>query len=406
MKLSLLTRLTLGLFALGAVSLSLNAQPAPAARPGKAPKLHYAVIDLGTLGGNFSDGDGISNRGHVGAGATLSDGTLHAALWTQEGGMRDLKTLGGPNSTADTPNQYDVVPVFSELSAVDPYNENFCQFFTNHLCRGAIWKDGELRQLPTLGGNNAAAWAVNDDGVSVGFSETRIPDTSCATSMPSQVFRYEAAIWDPDGRIHPLSPQAGDNVSFAFGINNRGEVIGASGNCSNTALPPSPNASHAVLWEPDGRAINLGSLSGPGSEPNVASSINDRGEVVGGSMAKDGTIHTFLWTRATGMMDLGAFPGAVVTVAACCNTNNNVGQIVGFAIDGTTFNSTAFLWQQWTFTDLNTLIPSNSGWNLQDAASINDAGEITGYGLIDGETHGFLLVPCDRAHAEVAGCSD
>jgi probable HAF family extracellular repeat protein len=175
----------------------------------------------------------------------------------------------------------------------------------------------------------------------------------------------------------------------------------------HTSVPPGPNAPHAVLWEKDGTPIDLGSLTRKeSSEPNVADSINDRSEVVGGSMAKDGAIHPFLWTRTTGTLDLGAFQGAVVTVAGCCNTNNNRGQVVGFSIDGATGNSRAFLWENWQLFDLNTLIPPNSGWTLQNASSIKDAGEIAGYGLMDGNVHGFLAVPCDKSHAEAATCCD
>jgi hypothetical protein len=43
--------------------------------------------------------------------------------------------------------------------------------------------------------------------------------------------------------------------------------------------------------------------------------------------------------------------------------------------------------------DLNTLIPKNSPWYLQNAESINDAGEIVGTGLINGEPHAFLATP-------------
>jgi len=392
--------------AVAVVALQLNAQPAPATT-GTAPHLKYAVIDMGAFGGNFSQAFGISDRGHIGAGSTLADGTFHAALWTERGGLVDLGTLGGPNSAANTPNLLDELPIQSETSAVDPYNENFCMFFTNHLCEAAVWRDGHMRQLTTLGGNNAEAWAVNNFGEVAGFSETAVKDGSCASSLPSQVFQYQAVTWDRNGRVHELRPLHGDSVGFGFAINDWGQVVGASGQCGNTAIPPGPNAPHAVLWGADGRAVDLGSLSGTaGAEPNVADSINDLGEVVGGSRAKDGTIHPFLWTRATGMLDLGTFPGAVVTVAGCCNTNNNRGQIVGFSIDGTTGNSRAFLWQNWHMIDLNTLISPDSGWYLQNASSINDEGEIAGSGLIDGNVHGFLAVPCDRAHARVAGCQD
>ena len=43
--------------------------------------------------------------------------------------------------------------------------------------------------------------------------------------------------------------------------------------------------------------------------------------------------------------------------------------------------------------DLNDLIPPNSGWVLILANAINNKGEITGYGTIDGANHAFLLTP-------------
>jgi probable HAF family extracellular repeat protein len=43
--------------------------------------------------------------------------------------------------------------------------------------------------------------------------------------------------------------------------------------------------------------------------------------------------------------------------------------------------------------DLNTLIPSTSGWVLNTAAGINAWGQIVGSGVHNGETHGFLLTP-------------
>jgi hypothetical protein len=42
-------------------------------------------------------------------------------------------------------------------------------------------------------------------------------------------------------------------------------------------------------------------------------------------------------------------------------------------------------------TDLNSLLPANSGWQLEAAQAINDSGQIAGYGLINGETHAFLM---------------
>jgi probable HAF family extracellular repeat protein len=101
------------------------------------------------------------------------------------------------------------------------------------------------------------------------------------------------------------------------------------------------------------------------------------------------------------MQDIGAFPGAFATVPACCKTINDRGEIVGFAIDAT--GQRALIWRNNVPVDLNTLIPSNSGWYLQSTASINNAGEIAGQGTINGEVHAFLLTP---VHGSSAAGSD
>jgi len=146
-----------------------------------------------------------------------------------------------------------------------------------------------------------------------------------------------------------------------------------------------------VLWEEDGLVTDLGNLGGA---MNVADAVNNRGEVVGGALSPDGTIHTFLWTRDTGMQDYGAFSGAFLTVAPCCKTINNSGEVVGFAIDGN--GPRALVWQDKKPVDMNHLIPC-SPWHLQYALSINDAGEITGQGSINGEVHAFLATPIHGA---------
>jgi probable HAF family extracellular repeat protein len=97
------------------------------------------------------------------------------------------------------------------------------------------------------------------------------------------------------------------------------------------------------------------------------------------------------------MQDLGTFPGAIATIAPCCHTINNSGEVVGFSIDAN-FNTRALLWKDKALTDLNSLISKDSPWYLQAAESIDDAGEIAGYGVIDGNVHAFQATPCDREH--------
>jgi len=358
----------------------------------------YTVTDLGTFpGGDTSNGFQLNNAGMVaGSSNSAPMGPQVAFIW-YGGHLIDLGTLGGQacpgcNSGADGPNAGGEVAIGSETSKIDPNGEDFCEFGTHRQCLGAIWRDGFLTALPTLsGGNNANAFNLNDQSEVVGFSENGVKDSTCATGgTPSQVFQFEAVWWDIDNQIHQLQPLSGDTVAFAIGINDLGQVVGSSGLCSNTAIPPMPAGPHAVLWDTDGTPIDLGNLGGTN---NIADAVNDQGQVVGGASTKDGVIHSFLWTKETGMQDLGAYPGAIVTVPPCCNTINNKGQIVGFAIDGTTFESRALIWLDGVMTDLNALIPANSGWYLSNASSINDSGEIAGVGTINGETHAFLATP-------------
>jgi hypothetical protein len=74
------------------------------------------------------------------------------------------------------------------------------------------------------------------------------------------------------------------------------------------------------------------------------------------------------------MQDYGAFPGAIVTVAPCCNTINNSGEVAGFSIDPSG-NSRALVWQGQVPVELNTLIPADSPLCLTGIKSgLNHAG--------------------------------
>ena len=52
-----------------------------------------------------------------------------------------------------------------------------------------------------------------------------------------------------------------------------------------------------------------------------------------------------------------------------------------------------WLWPKGKVYNLNDLIPRNSGWNLQQATSINCRGQIVGNGMYHGRSTGFVLTP-------------
>jgi probable HAF family extracellular repeat protein len=370
--------------------LVVLAAPAELAAQEQNPvPVHYTVTDLGSLGGTFGVAYGINNAGKVGGGATLANGDQHSFLWTQSGGMQDLGTLGGPNSAAGGPNSRTRLPILSDTTTTDPYGENFCGFGTGLICLGAVWQDGVMTPLPTLGGNNGAAIGINNRGQNIGYAENSTQDATCPAP---QVLDYEAVIWSRSGQIQELPPLPGDTVGFALGINDAGQVVGSSGSCANTPLFPNQIGPHAVLWD-HGSPINLGGLGG--KLVSTAAAINNRGEVVGASdVTGDQALHSFLWTRETGMQDLGTLPGDVNSLPGGTGGINNRRQVVGWSCDSVG-NCRAYIWQNNVMTDLNALIPPTSPLYLMIAFAINNAGEIVGQAVqkSTGDVHAFLLSP-------------
>lgn len=366
----------------------------------QAPKpAMYNVTDLGTLGGAYSYTYTLNEAGIVGGGAATSDqidGLSQTAFLWQRGQMIGLGTLDGTECLGCSSESAGVsgsgsASMISETATFDSNGEDFCGFGTHWRCVAAVWKDGKVTALPTLpGGNNSQAYWTNKAGEIAGFSETAVFDTTCAVA--DQKLRFEGVRWSADGTANRLRPLPNDTVSFAFGVNDIGQAVGVSGLCSNTTIPPGlPGGPHAVLWESDGTPILVDSL--PGSiGNNVGGNINNRGDVVGTQEMADGTVHTFLWNKSSGIQDV-MVPGAFVTIAPCCHTANDRREITGFAVgeDG----PQAFVWKNDVFTDLNSALPAGSPWFLFITASINNAGQIaaSGFNMETGEVHGLLLTP-------------
>jgi probable HAF family extracellular repeat protein len=292
----------------------------------------------------------------------------------------------------------------SEIATLDPNGEDFGQWDpttpTHRVTRGAIWRNGSMIPLPNLpNGNNANVFWTNHVGQISGVAEDGTLDSSCSQVTPFQVQHFQAVVWGPDGQIQrKLPPLNKDGVAFAFTINDVGQVVGASGMCATLGLPPAslnnPVAANAVLWERDGSIVDLGNLGGAS---NVATSINNHGEVVGTAHSPaDGTVHAFLWTRHARMLDYGAFPGAIMTVPGCCHTINDKGEIVGFSIEpDNTYFGRALIWQGRQPKDLNDFVSDPGHFvHLTAAYSINDSGEIVCAGVTStGELHACLAVP-------------
>jgi probable HAF family extracellular repeat protein len=160
-----------------------------------------------------------------------------------------------------------------------------------------------LHDLGTLpDGNNSQAYAINNSGSVVGWS-----------NISKTV--YHAFLNTAGGNMQDLGTLAGGGNSEAIDINASGQVVGdASG--------------HAFLWTASAGMQDLGTL--PGGVNSQAIGINNIGQVVGGSSG-----HAFLWTPGGGMQDLNNFIDSNSGwVLAEADGINDLGQIVGIGNQG------------------------------------------------------------------------
>jgi len=387
-KLTLIAGLNLLTSLAMAQTPSVTAQPA---RPTEsALARHYTITDLGPIGNQPGQPYSIDSLGLMSGGAASSATTMHAVLWYLEMEF-DISApgLGGPNSVANGINDLGQVVGQAETSAAN--TEDFCGFNaygfpSKTACGPFLWQDAKMTALPTLGGPNGVANAVNNQGLVAGFAENLTRDSVCP------VYEFKPVTWN-QGKIQQLPLPTGDVVGAALALNDQGQAVGISGTC----LPFDPNLglymrdTHAVLWQ-NGTVTDLGNLGGDGGfGGNHACAINNYGEVVGHSdLAGDIAFHGYLWTKATGMKDIGTLSGDFASLALGIN---DTGVVVGASIDPN-FNTRAFLWENGVMTDLNNLIPGNSALYLVQAKSINASGQITGVAVDGaGAPHGFLATP-------------
>ena len=390
----------LSAIALSAVLLAVFSIASPAQEENddqRGAARRYQVTNLSSLGGTVSRGNSINNRGLVAGYSNLpGNQSRHATVW-RNGSILDLGTLGGPNSSVPwaVKNNRGIVVGIAQTAQPDPLGERWsCSAFfpgpnnVGYTCLGFVWEDGVMHALPTLGGNNGFATAANNKGEIVGWAEKNVQDATCTAP---QVLQFRAVIWEPRrDRIKELLPLAGDTSTAATAINNKGEVVGISGDCDQAV--GRRTARHAVIWDGN-RIIDIGNLGN--NTWNTPMSINERGDVVGfaslpGSDPDDPVLHAFLWTKRGGIRDLGTLQGDTTSEA---HGINDRGQVVGLSCGAN--GCRAFLWESGVMRDLNALKEPSYTAHLEIAKDINDEGEITGRAIDSGtgQLYAYQAVP-------------
>jgi len=376
------------------------------AQPGKSG---YTVVDLGRIGTSPGGPSVVADDALAGGSASTPDGTvLHAVLW-YKGQTFDLGKagVGHPNSVALGLNNRGEVVGHADTISTNGAND-FCGYNADGFpsataCLPFLWQNGVMKPLPTLGGANGIANKINNHGQAVGLAETSISDAGCPVS------RFEPVVWEYGGvrRLSISLPGSSDAYGLAAAINDNGQIVGSSGKCG-PFFPPAQDylvENHALLWDRDGTPHDLGNLGGAGSfAGNHACSVNNRGQVAGHSDLKGNTaFHGFLWTEASGMVDLGALPGDPMSLA---NGINDAGVVVGASIGTGLSTFSAVRWDNGVISDLNKLVTANSsGLYLLVATWVNSGGEITGVAAGSDGLHAFLATPGSSETSSLASQS-
>jgi probable HAF family extracellular repeat protein len=202
---------------------------------------------------------------------------------------------------------------------------------------------------------------INDAGEIVGWAELGNSGTTVARSYIGST-----------RTTLPMPPGAVD--SYATSLNNSGEIVGFADGYDDAEW-------HAWVYQ-DGNTTDLNDLApaNSGLILEQALAVNNSGWIIGTALTvSNAGVGGFL-LEGGNLIDFG--PGFDA------NGINSAGQVVGNE------GATAILYENGVATNLNTLLPADSGWTLQDATAINDNGWIVGQGLNpSGQADGFLLIP-------------
>src|SRR5580698_8538905 len=277
----------------------------------------------------------ISTSAHLVAGTVrVSIGELNLPLGTL-GGKNSSINWNGINDRGDSVGM-------SETSVLDPNGEDLCGFGTHLTCLPFFWANGHMYALPAVGGNNGQASAVNDSGQVAGYAENGTADSTCPTGTEN--FMVDLPVMWTKGKAQPLPTIGSDPDGVAFGINGHNQIVGQAVNSDGTVL--------AALWQ-----------------NNVVTSLG------------------------------GLLPGDVSTFATSIN---NRGQVVGSAFNSTSSWSHGLLWQNGVMTDLNTVFPASSNLYVISASNINESGQIAGMAVemagpnAGNIVHAFLATPVEE----------
>ena len=205
--------------------------------------------------------------------------------------------------------------------------------------RPAMWSLGPpdvIHELPLFEDDTSgAATAINDNGQIVGISGI------CDQAVGRHTAKH-AVLWENGGvtDIYPDAPAPWWNTPTA--INQHGDVVGFAGDPAFVE----GEVLHAFMWTREDGIRPLKPLKGrtPKHVDSEAYGINERGQVVGTSCDADLIdCRAVIWEHGAYPTDLNDFKGDYSAVLSSAKDINNKGEITGRATDPITGVLTAYL---------------------------------------------------------------
>lgn len=248
-----------------------------------------ALYWVGSLGGNASEGIGVSAAGKVVGRALNAAGQWRAFCWDPINGIQDLGVLPGGNRSIAWAISTDGMTIVGASQ--------------NHLGqeRAVRWTATGIQDLGTLGGSRSTATAVSADG-------SWIIGWALTSTNTTHAFR-----WSSEIGMQSIGTLGGA-ASIAKGVSGDGKVVVGVSN-----LPPPLNWQRAFRWDTVTGMQNLHTLGGTVSE---ATAVSHNGEVVVGNSYQDNirSWRAFRYVASQGMQPLAMLPnflGSQVYSVSC-----------------------------------------------------------------------------------------
>lgn len=289
------------------------------------------------------------------------------------------------------------------------------------ICAPLRRRDQEPRVLPITNVPNRRELSI------AGISQRGdvIGSVGATTSGAITVTVSDGILWPAGGRVTALTGKSGLSITQPNAINANGVIVGgvSSGSAMETQRLPDGSTGALISWAVRWKRFQLEILFA-----GVATAINDRDEVVGYSGEadlngkalhwRDGKLQTLCDGMALAINNRGQVVGKQYvgrirpdvslprtkafswqdgrltllrelpkSEESTAEAVNDRGEIIGACDDVPT------LWREGKAIELQTLLPTRSGWQLMRVDGLNNQGQIVGVGELRGQKLGFLLTP-------------